>query len=359
VRVDKNIFIISLILSLFGLIAILTASWRWAELYLGNRYYFIQHQLIYLLLGIAIAFFVYIPSLEFWKRGALLFFILSLISLYAVFIKGIGEEARGVSRWINLGIIQFQPSEFVKIFWVIFLASFLSKAKNNIEFDYIKWIFIFLALIGIALALQPNFSMLFLFILTTFSVLFLANYDAKKLFLIFVLFVSIAFIFAKSKTYVHNRLSNGSGITFPLFSTYQQSYALNLIKDSGLFGKGWGRDQYKIYLPESHNDFIFPVILSEGGWIAGFLIVFSYFYLIYSIFILAKEEKDLFNYLLLCGILSLWSWQILLNISMTLGFLPVMGLPLPFISFGGSSLISNWILVGILLKISSLRRWKE
>lgn len=354
----RNIFIISLILSILGLIAIFTASWQWAYLYLNNSYYFLEHQLIYLFLGIAICFLIYLFSLDFLKKCSLFVLIFSIILLYCVFINDIGRNIRGVRRWIDLGIIQFQPVSFLKLSWVIFLASFLSKKRKELSNLHIIWILVFLGIIGIALYYQPNMSMLILFSLSTFTILFFSNFSFKRLVPIFLLVFLVIFFLARTADYREERIKSFSfrENNFPIFSTYQQLQAMKMIRDGGIMGKGWGRDFYKFFLPESYNDFIFPVILGEGGWIAGFVLTSLYFLLIYNIFLLAVEEKDIFNYLLLTGILSFLCWQILLNIFMSLGFLPVMGLPLPFISFGGSSLISNWMKIGIILKISSLRR---
>ncbi|MGB9857692.1 MAG: FtsW/RodA/SpoVE family cell cycle protein [Dictyoglomaceae bacterium] len=354
----KNAFIISLILSLFGLLAIFTASWRWAELYLKNPYYFLEHQFIYLIFGIAMAFIVYLFSLDFLKKISLVFLIISIVLLYAVFIKDFGREVRGVNRWIELGVVQFQPIELVRFSWIIFLSAFLSKKKKDLTMSHILWILFFLTIIGTALYFQPNMSMLVLFVLSTFTILFLSNFDLKKLIPIFLITFILIFLLVKTASYREERLKSFSikENSITLFSTYQQLQAIRIIKEGGILGKGWGRDFSKIYLPESHNDFIFPVILGEGGWIAGFVLISTYILLVYQVFLLALEERNIFNYLLLIGILSFWCWQILINILMTLGFLPVMGLPLPFVSFGGSSLVANWMNVGIILKISSLRR---
>lgn len=353
----RNIFIISLVLSLFGLLAIFTASWRWAELYLKNPYHFLEHQFIYLIFGIAMAFIVYLFSLDFLKKISIVFLIISIVLLYAVFIKDFGREVRGVNRWIELGVVQFQPVELVKFVWVLFLSAFLSKRRRDLDITHILWILFFLTIIGIALYFQPNISMLVLFTLNTFTILFFSNFDIKKLIPIFLAIFLVIFFLVRLADYREERLKSFSikGDNITLFSTYQQIQAIRTIEEGGIFGKGWGRGVSKLYLPESHNDFIFPVILGEGGWIAGFFLIFTYFLLIYQIFLLALEEKNIFNYLLLTGILSFWCWQILINILMTLGFLPVMGLPLPFVSSGGSSLLVNWMYVGIILKISSLR----
>ncbi|MCX7846073.1 MAG: FtsW/RodA/SpoVE family cell cycle protein [Dictyoglomaceae bacterium] len=357
-RKGRNVFIISLLLSTFGLIAIFTASWQWAYLYLNNPYYFLEHQLIYLFLGIALAFIIYLFSLDFLKKISIVFLILSTILLYSVFIKDIGKPIRGASRWIDLGIIQFQPAPFLRFSWILFLASFLSRKRRDLSNLHIIWILIFLGVFGIAFYYQPNMSMLILFSLATFTILFFSNFNLKRLIPIFLLALLVIFLLTKTASYREERIKSFSleENNFPIFSTYQQLHAMRMIRDGGIIGKGWGRDFYKLFLPESYNDFIFPVILGEGGWIAGFILISLYFLLIYNIFLLAVEEKNIFNYLLLTGILSFWCWQILLNIFMSLGFLPVMGLPLPFISFGGSSLISNWMKIGIILKISLDRR---
>jgi len=355
-RYDRIIFLLSLLLSLIGLPVIHTASWKWASITLNNPSYFSKHQLIYLPLSIGIALFVSIIPINFWKKFSFPLLILGFIGLILVFIPPFGKVSRNVARWIEIGPIQIQPIEIMRFTWIVFLAQFLSLNKDKkLENIRLTWIMIFLFFISFLLYLQPNVSMIILFSLSTFIILFISNMNYKQtaiLALILILFIGISVL---TGDYRKQRIVM-SGSFFPPFSTYQQNQALNAIRDGGLLGKGWGRGNLKLYIPEAYNDFLLPVIFEEGGLVAGTFIIFIYVLLILTIFYLSLNisKKDLFSGLLSMGILVFWSIEIMLNILMNIGFLPVMGLPLPFLSFGGSALIVNWAQVGLLMRLGSI-----
>ncbi|HOP95389.1 MAG: FtsW/RodA/SpoVE family cell cycle protein [Dictyoglomaceae bacterium] len=355
-RFDRIIFILALLLSLVGLPVIYTASWKWASVSLNNPSYFLKHQLTYLPLAIAGAFLVAFFPINFWKKNAVILLILSMILLVLVFIPPFGRRSRDVARWIEIGPIQIQPVEVVRFTWIIFLASFLSanREKKRIENIRFMWILLFLGCISLILYFQPNISMIILFSLATLVILFIANIDLKQFFLVLILLMSFITLSTLSSEYRKERFIFSSG--FPFFTTYQQTQALKAIKEGGLLGKGWGRGALKFSIPEAYNDFLFPVILEEGGIIAGIFVLFIYVMLLLSVFYLFIfiSKKDIFCGMLTIGILVFWSIEIMLNILMNIGFMPVMGLPLPFLSFGGSALVVNWAQVGLLMKIGTL-----
>ncbi|ACI20143.1 FtsW/RodA/SpoVE family cell cycle protein [Dictyoglomus thermophilum] len=353
-RYDRLIFILALILSLLSLPIIHTASWKWASMILNNPSYFFQHQLIYLPLAIGISFIISGFPLAFWRKNSLLLLIISIFLLTLVFVPPFGKVSRNVARWIEIGPIQIQPVEVLRFSWIIFLASFLSSnsEKNKIEDVRFFWIILFLFVISVILYFQPNMSMVVLFFISTFVILFISKMDIKQT-LIMLLIIFLIFAFgALTGEYRKERLVFNKGI--PFFKTFQQEQALKAIKDGGFFGKGWGRGLLKFYIPEAYNDFLFPVIFEEGGLMAGTVILILYFLLMLSVFNLSLKavKIDTFYGLLSMGILVYWCVEISLNILMNLGFLPVMGLPLPFLSFGGSSMMINWAQVGLLMKIA-------
>jgi len=355
-RFDRIIFIFALLLSLVGLPVIYTASWKWAGFSLNNSSYFFKHQLTYLPLAIAGAFLIAFFPINFWKKNAVILLILSIILLVLVFIPPFGKVSRNVARWIEIGPIQIQPVEVVRFTWTIFLASFLSanKEKKKIENIRLIWILLFLGCISLVLYFQPNISMIILFSLSTLVILFIANIDFKQFFLVLILLISLISLSTFSGEYRKERLVFSSG--FPIFKTYQQSQALRAIKEGGFLGKGWGRGALKFAIPEAYNDFLFPVVLEEGGIMAGISIIFLYVMLLLSVFrlFILISKKDIFCGMLTICILVFWSMEIMLNILMNIGFMPVMGLPLPFLSFGGSALMVNWAQVGLLMKIGTL-----
>lgn len=353
---DRIIFLLALTLSLISLPVIHTASWKWASLALNNPSYFFKHQLIYLPLGIGISFLISLFSLDFWRKNSFLFLILSFILLIFVFIPPFGKVSRNVARWVELGPVQIQPVEVLRFSWIIFLASFLStnNEKDKVETVRLFWIIIFLLLISILLFLQPNMSMVILFFISTFVMLFISKINFKQALIILLIFLTSIIIGVYTGEYRKERIIFSKSI--PMFKTYQQEQALKAIREGGFLGKGWGRGVLKYYIPEAYNDFLLPVIIEEGGIFAGTVVLFLYIMLMFSIFRLSLDiyKYDLFGCLLSIGILVFWSSEIILNILMNLGFLPVMGLPLPFLSFGGSALIINWAQIGLLMKIAVL-----
>ncbi|MFN3699536.1 MAG: FtsW/RodA/SpoVE family cell cycle protein [Dictyoglomus sp.] len=191
-RYDRIIFILAFIISLISLPVIHTASWKWADLALNNPSYFFKHQMIYLPLGVGLAFLVSLFPLTFWRKTSIFLLLSSFILLLLVFVPPFGKVSRNVARWIEIGPVQIQPVEVLRFSWTIFLANFLSAniESNKIENIRLFWIIFFLLIFSIVLYLQPNMSMVILFFISTFIILFISKMSFKQTLLLLFIFCS-------------------------------------------------------------------------------------------------------------------------------------------------------------------------
>jgi len=379
------------ILVLLGLLAIFSSTQ--AKLIYVNR------QLVSLLVGLAgLAVFSYFDY-KHLKRFSIALYLLMLLMLVVVLFVGGG----GAQRWFQIGPFSFQPSEVSKIFMIICLASYLSDRKKLDGF----WSNIFLlAIVGLPFLLifkQPDLGTALVFMAILVGLL-LASWSSPKL-LIYLLTPIISILFSPlfplwviyllalvlalflSRALVWDWLlvlgiNIGVGVAVPfiwkILKPYQQQRILTFLNpgadpygagyhslqskiaigSGGLIGKGYlrGTQTQLSFIPEQHSDFIFSAIGEEFGFIGAVLVLILFAIIVWRALAIAEESSDYFGSLLACGIAFMMAFHVLANIGMTLGILPVVGMPLPFVSFGGSSLLMNLIAIGILQNIAMRRQ---
>ena len=353
-NIDKFLFSLIVLLFLTGLFFSLVSTSLIASDKLDtNDYQFFFKHLVFILLGIIIIFVLSsIKKEQLLKYSSLLFF-LSLIFLILVPI--IGVEVKGSKRWIDLYFLpRFQPIELVKPFLIIFLSLILCSQKfSNI---YIKYLCSFIITLGIALllSLQPDIGQTFL-VFFSWSVLIFTS--GVSIFLLFFLFSSIILIFfyliffVSKFTYIKNRLISFFDSETGTYN-FQSDKALESITSGGFFGKGIGEGTLKNRVPEAHTDYIISVISEEFGVIAIILIFLLFLVFIYSVFKKVNFENDETIKLILVGSISLILMQTIIHIGVNIRLFPTTGMTLPFISYGGSSIISVSILSGIILNFT-------
>ena len=353
-NIDKFLFSLIILLFLTGLFFSLVSTSLIASDKLDtNDYQFFFKHLVFILLGIIIIFVLSsIKKEQLLKYSSLLFF-LSLIFLILVPI--IGVEVKGSKRWIDLYFLpRFQPIELVKPFLIIFTSLILCSQKfNNI---YIKYLFSFIITLGIALllSLQPDIGQTLL-VFFSWSVLIFTS--GVSIFLLFFLFSSIILIFfyliffVSKFTYIKNRLISFIDSETGTYN-FQSDRALESITSGGFFGKGIGEGTLKNRVPEAHTDYIISVISEEFGVIAIILIFLLFLVFIYSVFKKVNFENDETIKLILVGSISLILMQTIIHIGVNIRLFPTTGMTLPFISYGGSSIISVSILSGIILNFT-------
>jgi len=353
-NVDK--FILSLIILLFltGLFFSLVSTSLIASDKLDtNDYSFFFKHLVFIILGVIVIFFLSSLDTEKLLKLSPLIFLISLFFL--ILVPFIGVEVKGSKRWIDLFLLpRFQPIELVKPFLIIFISIILSAQKyKNL---YLKYFFSFLTtlIVALLLAVQPDIGQTLLIFFSWSILIFISGINF--IFLI-ILFLSLIFvflyliIFVPKFEYIKNRLlsffdtENGS-------HNFQSDKALESITSGGLFGKGIGEGTLKNRVPEAHTDYIISVISEEFGVIAIILILLLFLIFIYSVFKKVYFETEERTKLILVGCTSLILMQAMIHIGVNIRLFPTTGMTLPFISYGGSSIISISILSGVILNLT-------
>lgn len=353
-KMDYWLLLLVFILSIFGLLMIYSASAVLSfEQYDINNYFF-KKQLVSFIVGIICVFIFSQINYKLWQKYAYLALWTTIILLVSVFF--LSPEISGAQRWIRIGDFSFQPSEMAKLTFIIYLAAWLSKRKEKItDFWYGFAPFaLMLLMIGFLIIKQPDMGTMMVIISVAVVMFFVSGASWWHLLFGFSGLIAVALMLIKMSPYRMQRLMvflNPASDT--LGSGYHMNQALLAVGSGGLFGLGFGQSKQKfLYLPEPYTDSIFAIITEELGFLRASL-VFVVFLLIASRgYKIAKMAPDNFSKYLAVGITSWIIIQFFINIGAILGIIPLTGVPLPFISYGGSSLIFLMIGVGILLNIS-------
>lgn len=288
------------------------------------------------------------------KKYARPLYIINMIMLLAVMF--IGTSALGAQRWIQLGPITLQPSEFSKLIMIICLAALLSDRIGQLNtWRQVLPIGLFVGIPFLLVLKQPDLGTSLVFMAITFGMLFVARIRMgilRNVFLAGVVLAPIGWHFMKD--YQKSRIAVFLNPNADPFGAGYHIIQSKIAIGSGmLFGKGLfqGTQSQLNFLPENHTDFIFSVIGEELGFLGCLFVLFLYFILVYRGLMIAKECKDPFGMLLSTGVVAMWAFQILVNVGMTCGIMPVTGIPLPFMSYGVSALTTNMLGLGILLSV--------
>jgi len=342
------------VLMILGILILANVSAPLSVERFGTTYYFLNHQLLFgFLPGLILAFLLFRIRLDLVKKWAPLFLLINLILLALVFLPGLGVEFRGANRWINFGHFSFQPSEFLKLTFILYLAAWL---KGLMWVDSQTFL-VFLAVIGVIgllLIFQPDISTLGIIILVAGLMYFLAKTPLWQSFLLIFIIAASLFSLIKLVPYRAARfLVFLNPAADPMGMGYQIKQALIAAGSSGIFGLGLGMSQMKFgFLPQSIADSIFAIFAEETGFIGSTFLIFLFLIFLWRGFRIGKLCQDKFSQLTAWGITSWICLQSFMNIGAMIGALPLTGIPLPFISYGGSALIVELAGVGILLNIS-------
>jgi cell division protein FtsW len=297
---------------------------------------------------------------RFWRQYAFYFCLATALLTLAVFIPGIGFEHGGARRWLAIGSFTLQPAELFKIAFIIYLATWLSGVKHSIgSFKYGTLPFIgFLSGAGLILLLQPDTDTFLIMATACVALFIVAGGRVRDVFFMFLAGVLLLTVLALARPYVKDRI-----MTFvdpsrdPQGSGYQINQSLIAIGSGGFIGRGYGQSIQKFeYLPEPIGDSIFAVYAEEFGFIGSCLLVALFAFFTLRGYRIATRAPDLFGMLLVVGITTLIIAQTFLNIAAMLGLAPLSGLPLPFISHGGTALLATLASVGIILNVSKYQK---
>ena len=352
-NIDK--FILFLILFLFSLslfFSLVSTSIIASDKLNTNTYYFFIKHLLFIILGVFILItFSAIDKKKLFQVSKYLFLI---FFIFLALVPFIGLEVKGSTRWINLPLIpRFQPIEILKPFLIVMIATVFT--LNNQKHLYFKYLFSFFIIFPVILFLisQPDLGQTILIVLTWFSLIFVSGINLLFFLGLFVLTFSILFylIFYVSKfEYIKNRLF--SFIDPNSGNNYQSERASEAISNGGFFGQGIGEGTLNSKVPEAHTDYIISVISEEFGVIIVLVIMIIFLILSYNILKKINNESDDKVKLILVGIASIILFQTFIHIGVNVRLLPTTGMTLPFLSYGGSSIVSTSVLSGIILNLT-------
>ena len=325
----------------------------------GYPFHYLIRQSGYLLVGLGLMWLVTKIPIHVWKKITMYLLLLSFLLLMIVLIPGIGKTVNGSRRWINLAWLSIQVSEVVKLFLILYLASYLERYQEQVRYELKGFVkpMILLIFIAILLLMEPDFGAVAVVTMTFLMLLFIAGVRLWPFCVLFLLVAVALGTLAVLSPYRLERLTTFLNPWSTQFgSGYQLTQSLIAFGRGGLFGVGLGNSVQKLYyLPEAHTDFLFAVLAEELGLVGALMVVVLFTTLVVRIFVLAHRAhlvEDLFSTYTAYG-LGLWiALQSMINMGVNTGVLPTKGLTLPFISYGGSSLLVNCVVIGIVLRIA-------
>lgn len=357
-KIDKVLIITTALLILFGLIMVYSSTMILAKERYGDSFYFLKKQILWLVVGLIIT--AVISSLKYplylKQKMVITVLTLAILGLIAVFFLG---KVNNSYRWIRFAGLSLQPSEFAKIAIVLYLAYVLSRKSNDInETRKLLLLLIPFFIVEILILKEPDVGNFSLILIITGILLFAAGLKLRYFFYSFLFMIPVLFLFIKMNPDKMNRivafLNPDEYSSSYNFQTLQSIYAIG---SGGIFGKGLGNSTQKLYfLPYAYSDFIYAIVGEEVGLVGSAVVIALFFIFLVRGTKIAKLSGNLYTYLLVTGLSFLIVIQAMMHISVTIGILPTKGIPLPFISSGGSSLVASLIITGIILNISRHRK---
>ncbi|ABR49030.1 stage V sporulation protein E [Alkaliphilus metalliredigens QYMF] len=357
---DFTVIISVSMLVIIGIIMVFSSSFSYSLVRMNDGYYFLKRVLIWATIGTGAMVFCARFKYWYWAKYANLLFFVSLVLLVVV-LTPIGINRNGAQRWLGAGPITIMPSEVAKFAAIIFVSTSITRKKEKIK-SFVYGVLPFLMIIGIYFGLifaQPDFSTAFVVAVVIMAMVFVGGMKMSH-------FVGLAgtglagiggmitYLVIKGESYKARRVTSFlDPWADPRDTGFQAVQSLLALGSGGLFGRGLGRSVQKhFYLPEPQNDFIFAIIGEELGFIGGATIILLFMLLIWRGIRIAINAPDLLSCLMATGIISMITVQVIINIAVATSSMPVTGMPLPFISFGGSSLVIFMAAIGVLLNIS-------
>jgi cell division protein FtsW len=347
-EVDRGLLFLTLILTAIGIVAVADASAPQAVNVFGDKFYFAKQQLIWGVLGIITLFVVSKIHYNLWQKLAVPIFLVGVALLIVVLLPSVGTEALGARRWIILGPISVQPSEIIKFGLALYLAKLSVKSKSILAF------FVPLILAAGLIMLQPDLGTTLIVGLIGMTQIFLSGINLFYFVGAAGLGVLASLILILTSSYRKARLLSFFEQTQdPLGRSYHIRQILLALGSGGLFGVGLGQSRQKfLFLPEAATDSVFAIIAEEVGFLGAMVLLFLFAFWVFKAFRVVRAAPDRFSQILSAGITAWIGGQTFLNIGSMVALVPLTGVPLPFISYGGSSLVMLLLASGILLNIS-------
>ncbi|SET30399.1 spore cortex peptidoglycan biosynthesis regulator SpoVE [Oceanobacillus limi] len=353
---DYTLLSIVVLLLIVGVVMVFSSSYIWADYKYSDTFYFLKRQLLFAGAGVVAMFFTMYTPYNTWGRYAKIILLSCFFLLLIVLIPGIGMVRGGAQSWIGVGAFSIQPSEFMKLGMIIFLSAYLAANQKYIT-SFKKGFFPSLILVFTAfglIMLQPDLGTGMVLVLTSMVMIFVAGARISHFIGLAVIGI-IGFVFLiLSAPYRISRITAFlNPWEDPLGDGFQIIQSLYAIGPGGLMGVGLGESLQKyFYLPEPQTDFIFAILGEELGFIGGTVVIILFALLFWRGIKISLEAPDLFGRFLALGIVTMLTIQVMINVSVVIGLIPVTGITLPFLSYGGSSLTLTLCSVGVLLNIS-------
>lgn len=361
-RMDLPFLLLTLLLTVMGLVMLFSASFPSANYETGDPTFYLKRQGLFALLGLAAMVVMSRMNYQKLRRYSVLLVGISLFLLLLVLVPGLGINENGATRWLGKkGVLTFQPSEIAKLAVIVFFADSISKKKNLMEtFKYgIRPYLLLLAFYAVLMLLEPHLSGTILIVGTGVVLMIVGGINKKWAIGGIGAVAAVGFAYVKLVetgviSYGASRIEMWKNpFVDPLKDGYQLSQSLITIGSGGLTGVGLGKSRQKfLYLPEEHNDFIFAVVCEELGLIGATLVMLVFALLILRGFWIALQARDRFGALLVVGIMTQIGLQTFFNIAVVSGLVPTTGISLPFFSYGGTALALQLFEMGIVLSVS-------
>ncbi len=351
---DRGLVIILLTLSLLGLVMVYSTSTALAWKKYGDSAYFLKRQLVWMVVGIAL--FSFLAKIDLGRLRDELIPIAGVIFTLLLLVLLFGREVNGARRWLRFGVVSFQPSEIAKLFVVLYLAHYISKRGDDLS-DFVNGLLPSLGLLGLLSFLiwrEPDLGTTLTIAIISGLLLFIGGASLRHLawlsffavsFVVYSL-IRYPYMLQRVRTYINPFMD-------PPAKSFQINQSYIALGSGGPFGVGLGESRQKLFfLPQPHTDFIFSVIGEEMGLVGTLCVILLFVALLWKGVQIARELEDSFAQMLAIGTTLLLVMPTLMNMGVVTGLLPTKGLSLPFISYGGSSLLLNWGAAGILYRVS-------
>lgn len=343
-------------LTAIGVVMVFSASSYYATYNLNNKFYFLIRQALWS--GVGLFCMLIVSNIDYRKLAVVspVLMLISIVLLVLVAIPGIGSVYNNARRWFNLGFTTLQPSELMKISLILFLSFSLAKNSGKLRF-FFKGLVPYLLIVGFVdflLLLEPHYSCAILITAVSAVILFCAGARILHFLAIGVPALAAAAYLVYSSEYRWQRfISFLDPFSDPQGAGYQAVNSLYAIASGSIFGRGLGKSLQKyLYIPEPQNDFIFSIVAEELGFVGAFTVIILFLMLIWRGIRISMNAPDMLGSLIAIGITSLIAIETIVNIAVVTATIPVTGMPLPFISYGGTSMLFHLTAMGILLNIS-------
>ncbi|MFH0917847.1 MAG: putative lipid II flippase FtsW [Candidatus Omnitrophota bacterium] len=351
-----NLLTVSIVLVCIGIVMIYSSSSIYAWERYQDSFYFLKRHLSFLFVGVLLAFLAMVIDYRFFRKYAHWMIWIALALLVLVLIPGFGREVSGARRWFRFKFVSFQPSEFANLALIIYIADFVARKEDKIKMLVAGFLpaMCMLAAVALLILLQPDLGTVIALGSVILIMLFIAGVRGRYILSLLLCSLPVLYLLVFSVPYRRARIlaflnpwldPKGTG-----FQIIQSQVAIG---SGGVFGRGLGHSQQKLfYLPAAHTDFIFSIIGEELGLLGTLGIIALFMVFIQQGLKIIKNAQDRFGYFLALGLILMISLKAIINIGVSCGVFPTKGLPLPFISYGGSSLIFDMVSLGILINIA-------